>query len=155
MHRARDAIALGVARASAPLMESAIPPWKVSPPPWKAPPPPLLAVVYGNGGSEVHWPLGPNLSFLSSKGSKLRMNEWTTILLLMFGICSVQHFQTHIMCTLCLGPATSTHQTQHKTRALVSVEATRYHMINVRATCQWVIIHTWLPSMSTRTPPRK
>ena len=39
---------------------------KVKPPPGKAPPPltcmppPLLALVYGDGGSEVHCPLGPN-----------------------------------------------------------------------------------------------
>ena len=41
------------------------PPWKV-PPPWCATNPmesatPLIAVVYGDGGSKVHWPLGPNL----------------------------------------------------------------------------------------------
>ncbi len=33
------------------------------PPPMKMCHPPRSAVVFGDGGSEVHWPLGPNLKF--------------------------------------------------------------------------------------------
>ena len=39
---------------------------KVKPPPPRDMPQPLFATVYGNGGSEVPWPLGPNLQLATS-----------------------------------------------------------------------------------------
>ncbi len=80
LKKARSSIGAPVVlRATGPLVKlTPPPPWmpppaslqpseelrtKVNPPPpWKVPPP-RCAVVYGDGGSEVHWPVGPNLYF--------------------------------------------------------------------------------------------